>query len=534
MSSATRNTALVSAIALTIGIAFASPDSPRWSPEQLATLRSLSLANLGPLPGDASNRFADDSRAASLGKALFFDTRLSANGKVSCATCHVPSKEFQDGTPLAHGVGTTGRRTMPIAGTAHSPWLFWDGRADSQWAQALGPLESAVEHGGSRAQYAHVIASNYRDEYEAVFGPLPRLDGIPMHAGPVADTSLNAAWRRLAPARQEDISRVYANIGKAIAAFERRIEFAPSRFDRYVEAELAGRAHTPESSLSNDEVQGLRLFIGKASCSNCHNGPRFTDDHFHNTGVPLPTTSAPFDSGRTIGVRQALAGEFNCTSRYSDAKPDDCAELRFATTEGEELVRAYKTPSLRGVAERAPYMHAGQISTLTDVIAHYDRAPNAPAGHSELKPLRLSASERRQIEAFLRTLSAPVEKSADTTEVVVSIGLSPSHNGRYSAEVVAAPPPAVGVGPSWTVRLTRRGQGLSGARLSVRPWAPDTGDASTMSTSVRYVGDGQYRVDGIFFPTPGWWNVPLVIDGAAGVDSLAFNVVMPTTPTKRW
>jgi cytochrome c peroxidase len=106
-------------------------------------------------------------------------------------------------------------------------------------------------------------------------------------------------------------------------------------------------------------------------------------------------------------VRQALAGEFNCTSRYSDAKDGDCDELRFATTDGEELVRAYKTPSLRGVAERAPYMHAGQIATLTDVVAHYDRAPRAPAGHSELKPLRLSAAERGQIEAFLRTLSAP-------------------------------------------------------------------------------------------------------------------------------
>jgi len=128
--------------------------------------------------------------------------------------------------------------------------------------------------------------------------------------------------------------------------------------------------------------------------------------------VPFPTTPLPFDSGRALGVRQVLAGEFNCTSGYSDAKRDDCAELRFATTEGEELVRAYKTPSLRGVAERAPYMHAGQLATLGDVVAHYDRAPNAPAGHSELKPLRLSAAERRQLEAFLRTLSAPVAAPA--------------------------------------------------------------------------------------------------------------------------
>ena len=201
---------------------------------------------------------------------------------------------------------------------------------------------------------------------------------------------------------------MYANIGKAIAAYERRIGFTETRFDRYVSAELAGRQHDSASTLNADEAAGLRLFIGKASCVNCHNGPRFTDDHFHNTGVPLPSTPLPADSGRSAGVRQALEGEFNCTSRYSDAKPEDCDELRFATTEGEELVRAYKTPSLRGVAERAPYMHAGQIETLSQVIAHYDRAPKSPAGHSELRKLKLSGTERVQLEAFLRTLSAPV------------------------------------------------------------------------------------------------------------------------------
>src|SRR5919107_1319265 len=191
-------------------------------------LRSLSLASLAPLAADPSNRYADDPRAAALGRALFFDARLSGNGKVSCATCHVPSKDFQDGTPLAHGVETTARRTMPVAGTAHSPWMFWDGRADSQWAQALGPLESAAEHGGSRAQYAHVVADHYRGEYEAVFGTLPALADVPRRAGPVSDAALRAAWERVAAARRDDVSRVYANIGKAIAAYERRIELAPS------------------------------------------------------------------------------------------------------------------------------------------------------------------------------------------------------------------------------------------------------------------------------------------------------------------
>ena len=297
---------------------------------------------------------------------------------------------------------------MSVTGTAYSPWLFWDGRADSQWAQALGPLESAVEHGGDRTQYAHLVASAYRREYEAVFGALPDLAGLPRRAGPVADTAHAAAWKRIPAARQEDITRVYANIGKAIAAYERRIGFAPSRFDRYVDAELAGRPHDASSTFTPDEVAGLRLFIGKASCSNCHNGALFTDDHFHNTGVRFPTTALPLDSGRIAGARKAVKGEFACTSRWSDAKADDCQELRFAVTEGEELVRAYKTPSLRNVTARAPYMHAGQLATLDDVAAHYDRAPAAPFGHSELKPLKLGAAERRQLVAFLGTLTGPM------------------------------------------------------------------------------------------------------------------------------
>src|SRR3954451_3860693 len=192
---------LAAAIATTFGASFGaslrSAHRGGWTDAERAMLKSLSLASLEPLAPDPSNRFSDDTSAARLGQRLFFDTRLSGNGKVSCATCHIASRDFQDGAPLAHGVGTTNRRTMPIAGTAHSPWMFWDGRTDSQWAQALGPLESAVEHGGDRTQYAHVIAAHYRDDYEAVFGRLPTLDGTPAHAGPVADSSRAAAWRRM-------------------------------------------------------------------------------------------------------------------------------------------------------------------------------------------------------------------------------------------------------------------------------------------------------------------------------------------------
>lgn len=124
--------------------------------------------------------------------------------------------------------------------------------------------------------------------------------------------------------------------------------------------------------------------------------------------------------------------------------------------------------------------------------------------------------------------AGPPPDAADAAGIVASVGRRASHGGRYHAEVVSATPFAVGVRQSWTVRLTRRGQRrVSGARLTVRQWAPETGEISPISPSVRDVGGGRYRVDDIYFPRPGWWNVALVIDGAAGTDSVAFNVIMP-------
>jgi cytochrome c peroxidase len=376
----TTNKVLValSPVLLITMVSAAAPRGDRWTGEEVGLLSSLSLRDLGPVAADPTNRVADDPRAAEFGRKLFFDTRLSANGQVSCATCHIPEKEFQDGTPLAKGVGVTNRRTMPIAGMAHSPFLFWDGRKDSMWAQALGPLESPVEHGGAREQYAAVIAAHHRSDYEAIFGMMPALS------------------------TRDAATAVFVNIGKAIAAYERTIDYAPSRFDSYVDA-LQDTGRAPEGVLSPDEVAGLRLFIGKASCANCHNGPLFTDNEFHNTGVPA-RAGLPADSGRRAGADAVLRDEFNCRSRWSDNR-SKCAELDFLVAGDQVLERAFKVPSLRNLAERAPYMHAGQFDTLSEVIDHYNRAPEAPAGHSELEPLRLSTQERRQIEAFLRSLS---------------------------------------------------------------------------------------------------------------------------------
>jgi len=376
-----------------------------WSDPQKRQLEELRLAKT-PLPPDPSNRFADSEPAAQLGQRLFFDTRFSANGAVSCATCHLPEKDFQDGLPLGKGIGTTGRRTMPVTGSAGSPWLFWDGRKDSLWSQALGPLESGVEHGGDRVQYYRIVRSVYRDEYERVFGELPGVSDLPEHASPALSDERWDAWMAM-PARDRDaVNRVFANIGKAIAAYERKLMPGPSRFDRYVDAVLRADDATAARAMSRDEVAGLRLFIGKASCTQCHNGPRFTNDDFANTGVP--DAGAGTDVGRHRGGREVLQDEFNCAGPYSDAGPGQCGELQALRAGDDHAVRAFKVPSLRNVAVRAPYMHAGQLASLTEVVEHYDRAPSAPAGHTELRPLHLTPEERRQLVQFLGALSAPL------------------------------------------------------------------------------------------------------------------------------
>ena len=388
-------------VAVTTTLSAASFDG--WTAAQIEELRSLAIAALEPLPADPTNRVADDPKAAALGERLFFDTRLSSNGKVACGTCHKPELNFQDGTPLGNGVGTTPKRTMPVASMSRAPFLFWDGRKDSLWAQALGPLESAVEHGGTRTQYAHVIAEHYKGEYEKIFGPLPNLSGVPREAGPAGDKLQMAAWMALAQNMRDAITAVFVNIGKAIAAYERRIEVGPARFDRYV---AAVASHRPAGGiLTADEIAGLKLFIGKGNCTQCHNGPLFTNNEFHNTGVPV-RAGLPLDDGRLTGAAAVLKDEFNCRSRWSDAR-HACAELEYLVAGEHELERAYKVPSLRNVAERAPFMNAGQFATLGEVLNHYNRAPAAPAGHTELEPLRLRPGELRQLEAFLRTLSGP-------------------------------------------------------------------------------------------------------------------------------
>jgi cytochrome c peroxidase len=385
------------------GAATGSKGFDAWSLDEIKVLSSLRLAALPAAPHDPSNAYENAPAAAQLGQRIFADRRFSGNGAVSCASCHQPERQFQDGRPLAIGMATGTRRTMPLAGAVHSPFLFWDGRKDSLWSQALGPLEAAPEHGGNRLAYVYLMQMHYRADYEALFGPLPDLTKLPAEASPLGSPQQQAAWQAMPAARQQAISRVFANIGKAIAAYEQSLQFSESRLDRYVAA-VANRDPAAADLLTPSEKNGLRIFIGKGQCITCHNGPLLTDQHFHNTGI-APRLHAEREPGRRAALAAVRDDEFNCLGRFSDARPEQCEELRFLAADDPAMEGAFKTPSLRNVAQRAPYMYAGQLATLDDVIRHYASAPPAMAGHSELKPFQMTEQEVRDISAFLGTLN---------------------------------------------------------------------------------------------------------------------------------
>jgi cytochrome c peroxidase len=365
--------------------------SDDWTAEERVILRSLWIGSLPALPPDPSNAVGDSADAAELGHRLFFDTRLSANGKIACSSCHLPTRAFTDGRALAQGVGRGTRNSPTIIGAAYSPWFFWDGRRDSMWSQAMDPFEDSVEHGTTRDKVLAVVRDDpdYRRRYNGLFGPLA-----------VAGDKKGAA-------------RAFANLGKAIAAYERAILPAPAKFDRYVEAVLKNREPAAKDQLTVAELGGLKIFISanQAQCIRCHNGPMFTDREFHNIGSQIQGADAT-EMGRAKGIIVALADRNNCLGRFSDAPEDACGELRFAKRQGAELMGAFKTPTLRFLPLTGPYFHAGQISNLNDVLWHYRDKPIATVGNSELQDLTMGDAEFQQIEAFLGTLNGPIKAPA--------------------------------------------------------------------------------------------------------------------------
>ncbi|MFT7662973.1 MAG: cytochrome c peroxidase [Planctomycetota bacterium] len=344
--------------------------------------RVLQHSPLAAPPLSPTNRVADDELAAELGQFLFYETRLSANGKVSCSTCHDPDQSFADGRALAVGLEIGRRHSPSLWNVAYNRWFFWDGRADTLWTQALLPLESAAEHGTDRFAIARLIQSDVElfDAYARVFGEVPMLDD------------------------QQSVDRIFTNVGKAIEAYERLLISRSSRFDLFVSKLRQGGGGSSEL-LTQSERRGLELFVGKANCRLCHSGPLFSDREFHDTRVPLLDRDRAPDSGRYGGIAALLSAEFRGDGEYGD---DPGVSLPNPSRRGETWGE-FKTPTLRNVAMTAPYMHQGQLKTLREVVRFYSTLENArpPHDHGEttMIPLELTSAEIDDLVAFLETLT---------------------------------------------------------------------------------------------------------------------------------
>ncbi len=383
---------------------------------------ALEFSPLGPPPPDPSNRWYEDERAARFGQALFFDERLSGAGDVSCATCHDPAQGWGDGRELAKAVAFNPRHTMTLWNVAHNRWFFWDGRKDTLWSQALGPFEDPREHNGSRLQIVHTIAKDegYRRAYEELFGPLPDFsdeERFPAQGRPVPrvpEHPHQVAWSSMQPEDQERVNEVYVHLGKSIAAYERKIVSDDAPWDRFVEG-LRDGDEEKLRAISPAAQRGFALFVGKGNCHFCHDGPNFTDGEFHPNRVP---TGEGVDYGRPTGIELLKADPFNLASKYAD-DGGEAARLKHRFTPSHaHLPGEFKTPTLRNVARTAPYMHEGQMKTLEEVVEFYSTLENAePLGPSKerlLKPLFLTEEEKRDLVAFLESLtddSFPAELS---------------------------------------------------------------------------------------------------------------------------
>jgi cytochrome c peroxidase len=392
----------------------ASRTAVSFTPEEL--LRINRLSPLPPVPADPTNHVSDDPAAARLGQYFFFEKRLSGNGRVSCASCHDPAKNWTDGqaTPVQFGLEL--RHVPSLWNVAYNRWFFWDGRADSLWAQAAEPIENPIEMGSSRLQVAHHVAAEAElaRAYEDLFGPLPTLadsnrfpaQGRQVPAEP--EHPHQRAWASMTAEDQAAVDRVLVNVTKSIAAYERLLHDGPAPFDRFVEGLETG---DPEALAALDEEarRGLSLFVGRGRCVLCHDGPTLTDSEFHNTGVAPRPGIGELDSGRYGGLRLLLANPLRASREFSDDPRGEAARRVESLLVNSESWGEFKTPTLRGVARRGPFMHAGQFSTLEEVLRFYSTLEGADgrSHHQEqvLTPLRLEEGELADLLAFLRSLS---------------------------------------------------------------------------------------------------------------------------------
>jgi cytochrome c peroxidase len=355
---------------------------------------------------------ADDANVArvasvvALGRMVFFDPALSADGEFSCASCHRPDRAYADGLALASGTaGRQGTRNTPsLLDVARQRSLFWDGRRVRLEDQALDPLFNEVEHGlADETQLLAKLRANPRTvaAFAVAFGgpatsALTAGDASHVTA-PSARATGPAPVARIAASDAQLVTA--AHVAEALAAFERTLVSPPSPFDRF----LAG----DKDAMSAAARRGWVVFDQLAHCTRCHvatsddgRPPLFTDHQFHSLSIgfskverKLPELTerlvASRGSGRPLGREVLLDSEL--------------AELgRFAITLDPRDLAAFKTPGLRNVALTAPYMHDGSVMTLADAVELevYGRSAR------DARPVILTPPERDDVVAFLRALTS--------------------------------------------------------------------------------------------------------------------------------
>ena len=338
-------------------------------------LEFFNLATAGPLglPQLDDVTSAPPAALIALGRQLFFDKRLSANGRVSCATCHQPDRAFSDGRALAQGVNNQlGTRNTPsLLNAAFNSSQFWDGRRTTLEAQASDPLLNPREH-GIKNEAALLIWLKRDARYPALF---------------------NRAFQ------SQRLHIQLTHVQRAIAAFERTLLAGDSDFDRYA-------YRNEKTRLSASAERGLVIFKGPAQCVSCHligqTSALFTDNQFHSLRVGLQRIEQklPLLTQRVVQYRGA-DGVID-SAILSDA---DIAELgRFAFTLQPADIGKFRTPSLRNVALTAPYMHDGSVATLEEAVELEIYYRSAESG----RPLILTPTEKIDLVEFLKALSSPV------------------------------------------------------------------------------------------------------------------------------
>jgi cytochrome c peroxidase len=414
-------------------------------------------------PADTSNAYEFNAAAATLGQKFFWDTRFSGGieitgnrtaapgvtagsakdfaagqtRKVACVTCHDPNFGWADSASkpnkVSLGVNLTDRNAPTVLNTAHNTYSLWDGSVDSVWS-VMRPAIEGNSHGFGRAGVAYVICNSatYLAEYNAIFGTTDTgavCAALPSGTPP----SLLNGWGRptgslytsLTAGQRLSVDRIFANFGKAIAAYERKLVSKNSPFDQW--------ANGNEAAMSAPQKRGLKLFIGKGNCVRCHSGPNFSDNDFHNLGVPQDgLIGSTFDYGRNIGITKLLTtttagnGYYNTASIYNDGSANRVAGLSAASSH----IGQFKTPTLRSVSMTAPYFHTGGFNSLWDVVNFYNFAGNGGnfpgTKDTRLTTRRMTNEEMEDLVEFLKALDGEALEPSLTTKptLIDDIGLN--------------------------------------------------------------------------------------------------------------